>query len=179
MSTISSPSSVLMAVSTISWWRSRSFTSSTNVSMRLAPRTFRSLPTSSSFSAERATRKNSTPSLAKHLAASWAITEVAPTINILILLHPLHLHQLFRKTHTPPETGGEVWINVPGKLPPFREKRLEVLGAHARIFRRVNSSSALAHNCVQVIKQLQGLLAVVSKIQGQRYPWSWERQQAR
>src|SRR5436305_5544091 len=113
--------------------------------MRFAPRTFRSLPISSSFSAERATRKNSTPSLAKHLAASWAIAEAAPTINILIVLHRLHLHQFFRKTHTPPETGGEVWINVAGKLPPLRKKRMEVLGAHASIFRRVNSSSLSTH----------------------------------
>src|SRR5438270_2282066 len=104
--------------------------------MRFAPCTFRSLPIASSFSAERATRKNSTPSLAKHLAASWAIAEEAPTINILMLLH---LYQFFRKTHTPPETGGEVRINIANKLPPFREKGLEVLRAHTSVFCRVNS----------------------------------------
>src|SRR6266568_9091832 len=85
---ISSPSSVVMAASIISWWRSRSVTSSTYLSTRFAPRTFRSLPISSSFSGERPTRKNSTPSLAKHLAVSWAIAEVAPIINILIFFTP-------------------------------------------------------------------------------------------
>src|SRR5438132_12758063 len=129
--------------------------------MRFAPRTFKSLPMSSSFSAERATRKNSTPSLAKNLAVSWAIAEVAPTIMILMLHH----HQFFRITHAPPEAGGEVGINIVGKFLPPGEICLEVPGAHASIFCRVDRSSTFTHNLVQVVEQLERLWAVVGEVQ--------------
>src|SRR5947209_7953473 len=132
--------------------------------MRFAPRTFKSLPMSSSFSAERATRKNSTPSLAKSLAVSWAIAEAAPTIMILML----HRHHFFRITHAPPEARGEVGINIAGEFLPPGEIYLEVLGAHASIFSRVDCSSTFTHKLVQLIKQLQRLWAVVGEVQCKR-----------
>src|SRR5260370_23362334 len=122
---MSSPSSVAIAVSIISWWRSRAVSASKNVSIPFAPRTVRSVPVSSRFSGERATRKNSAPSFAKHLAASWAMAEVAPTINILIFFIPsltfardLHVAKNWRRS-VDQHTGQTLatWGKTPGSSP--------------------------------------------------------------
>ena len=58
-----------------------------------------------------------------------------------------------------------MWINVLREFSPSREKRLETLSAHARIFRRVDRSSTLAYDPVEIFEQLQRLLAAKGKIQ--------------
>jgi hypothetical protein len=57
-------------------------------------------------------------------------------------------------TYTPPKTGGEVWINILGKLLPPGEKCLEVLRAHARVFCGIDRPSTLTHNLIKFVKQL-------------------------
>src|SRR5437764_10776057 len=81
-------------------------------------------------------------------------------------------------THTPPETGGEVRVNILGKFLPSREKGLKILRAHARIFGRIDSPPALAHNLIKFVKQLQRLLTAIGKIEREGYARSRERKHA-
>src|SRR5260370_7514928 len=138
-----------MGVSIIWWGGSRAFRANRNVSACFAPRTLRSLLISSSLSALRATRKSSAPSLAKNLAVSWAMAEVAPAINTFMLKHYQFLRLSFDFCYTPPEAGGEVRINVLRKLFPPWEKGLEAAGAHTRIFGGVYCSATLQDDPVE------------------------------
>src|SRR6266516_2978496 len=85
MRTVSRPSRVWMAVWMSSWCWSRLLRSSWWVSTRVAPRTVRSFLMVSSFSGLRATRYSWAWFLAKCLAVSWAMEEVAPIIIIFMI----------------------------------------------------------------------------------------------
>ncbi len=57
-----------------------------------------------------------------------------------------------------------MWVNILRELLPAREKCLETLGAHPCILRGIDRAAALAYHFIQVVEQLQRLLATVGEV---------------
>src|SRR5947207_14545423 len=66
-----------------------------------------------------------------------------------------------------PEAGGEVGVDVLGKLFPLGEEGLEALGAHAGVFGGVDCSAGLYDDFVEFVEKLQCFLAVVGEVESE------------
>src|SRR6266487_1971195 len=77
-----------------------------------------------------------------------------------------------------PEAGGEVGVDVLGKLFPLGVEGLEALGAHAGVFGGVERSSGLYDDFVEFVEELQGFLAAVGEIEGEGQAGSREGEHA-
>ncbi len=77
-----------------------------------------------------------------------------------------------------PEAGGEVRVDVLGKLFPLGVEGLEALGAHAGVFGGVDCSAGLYDDFVEFVEELQGFLTAVGEVEGEGQAWSREGEHA-
>src|SRR5258706_3019152 len=106
-------------------------------------------------------------------ANSSAIAEVAQMISVLFMIF-----DRLRGGYPSPEARGKARVDESGEFLPLGIKGLEMPRGHSRVLGRIDNSTILQDNFIQLIQQAQDLFSQVWQVQSQRHSLARERHQA-